>query len=106
MKISIPLTGTLISYNPEIGDTSDPVRIINLNLGNVSWQLISLDLVNDLALIEVTPADEGDFSGVRRPLTAVEKQKLLDDVKSLLLNNSVARLYQISGSARLVKPKL
>lgn len=117
MNISIPLTGTLISYQPTLGDLHDPVRPIELNLGNVSWRLISLDLEYDLALVEVTAAEEQDFDTgrldqdskpiyERRRLTEAQKQGLLDNVKSLLLDNSVDKLYELSKSPRLRKPQV
>jgi hypothetical protein len=117
MQISIPLTGNLISYKPVLGDPNDPVRPIDLDLGNVSWQLISLDLENDLTLIEVTPAEEGDFETgkfdkdknpiyERRGLSGKEKQKLLDNVKTILLDNPISDLYAICKSPRLRKPQI
>lgn len=109
MIVSIPLTGTLIAYNPVKGDPDDPVRPIPLKMGNCRRSLISLDLENDLALIDVTPADQGDFEsgGVisRRSYTEQEKEAMLANIKNLLLDNSIDRLYQITGSARLRKPK-
>jgi hypothetical protein len=117
MQISVPLTGTAISLNPIIGDPEDPIRLIALDLGNVSWQLVILDLENDLALVEITPADEGDYPTgevdgegkpvyKRRRLTPAEKQKLLDDIKEKLLSKPVDELYWGTKSARLKKPQV
>jgi hypothetical protein len=97
MKISVPLTGTLISYNPMIGDQHDPVRPVELNLGDVSWQLISLDLERDLALIEVTPSPA---------LSDIDKRKCLENIKSLLLTKSADDLYKLTKSPKLKKPKV
>lgn len=40
IRIKLPLTGTLISLKPLLGDDNDPVRVINLDLGDVSWQAV------------------------------------------------------------------
>jgi hypothetical protein len=115
MKVSIPLTGTLISYNPIVGDLNDPVRPLHIDLGNVSWQLVSLDLEHDLALIEVTPADAGDFPTGKidkvglpiyeqRKLTDIEKQALLDKVKAMVIGKTADELYALTKQLRLKKP--
>jgi len=96
-------------------DDDDPIRPINIDLGNVSWKLVSLDLEHDLALIDITPADEedaptGQLNGQGkqimkvRSLTAEDKQALLDNVKNMIQNKSMDELYRISKSARLKKP--
>jgi hypothetical protein len=95
MKLSIPLTGTLVSYNPIEGDPDDPVRPIPLKLGNVSMQLVALDLPHDLALIEVTPAP-----------SEPNPQALLDRAKALLLDNTQDELYKKTNTKRLRKPTL
>lgn len=118
MQISVPLTGRVISYNPLIGDEVDPVRLIDIDLGDVSWELVSIDLEHDLALIEVTPADEADEAATptgetdeegnptmaSRKLSSEEKQDLLDNVKSMIQDKSIDQLYKQSKSARLKKP--
>jgi hypothetical protein len=107
MKISIPLTGTLVSYSPLIGDDNDIIRPIELDLGNVSWQLLNLDLEHDLALIEVNPVKEimDKTTGKMRPITEKERQDELNKVEKLIAGKSIDELYSISGSARLKKPK-
>lgn len=118
MLLSVPLTGRVISYNPLIGDDNDPVRIIDVDLGDVSWNLISIDTENDLALIEVTPAEysdeaaqpTGELDGegqpvyAKRKLTDQEKQALLDNVKAKIQGKSIDDLYRISKCPRLKKP--
>jgi len=115
MLISIPLTGRVISYDPLIGDDDDPIRLIDIDLGDVSWELVNIDLEHDLALIDVTPADEGDFPTgkidkeknpimTHRRRTNKEKQGLLDNVKSMIQDKSIDELYRVSKSARLKKP--
>ncbi len=65
MRMKVPLTGKAIDFDPELasldkigvsGDENDPIRV-DVNLGNVSWKLISIDLEAQEAEIEVTPAN-------------------------------------------------
>lgn len=102
MKITVPFIGTVLNYklgeipqHDEIsGDPNDPVRI-GVNLGNVSWELINLDIENGLAEVEVTPAEQidedtgqvdegGEPILVTRPATEIEKQALLDNAKTIV----------------------
>jgi hypothetical protein len=66
MRLNVPLKGKVLSYDPAaaqldglgiVGDPNDPIRV-DIDLGNVSWRLISIDLENDTAEIEVSPAEE------------------------------------------------
>ena len=102
MRIKIPVIGTVKEYKPNerpelteiYGEESDPIRI-DINLGNVSWKLIDLDIEKGLAEIEVTPAEEvsedtgqvgveGKPIFVARPTTGIERQALLDNVKAIV----------------------
>lgn len=102
MRIKVPFTGTVVGYKPgkrpeldEIsGDPNDPVRI-SVDLGNVSWELINLDIENGLAEVEVTPAEQidedtgqvdegGEPILATRPATEIEKQALLDNAKTIV----------------------
>ena len=65
MRMKVPLSGKAISFNPKLadmdkvgvsGDNNDPIRV-DIDLGNVSWRLISIDLEAKEAEIEVTPAN-------------------------------------------------
>lgn len=117
MRITIPLTGTLLAYEPiPVGDDSDPVRPIPLDLGNVSWQLIYLDLENDEAVIEVAPAEmydepTGEFDSdgnpvcLRKQVTNEMKEAALKKVKDLLLDHGKDELYRITNSRPLRKPQ-
>lgn len=109
MRIKIPVIGTVIEYNPQTdevyGDPNDPIRI-DVNLGNVSWELISLDVENGLAEIEVTPSQtisedtgekdkEGNSIFRVRPTTQKEKETLLNHAETLaneLRRDKVSRL--------------
>ena len=124
MRLKVPVTGRVLDYDPVagqldglgvIGDPNDPVRLVNINLGNVSWRLVSIDIENDLAEIEVTPGkyisivkdggtpdNPGDW--VSRPATKKEKQEFLDNVKQIIESKTTDELYAMSGSRRLVKP--
>lgn len=117
----MPITGRVIDFNPELaklgggirGDLSDPIRI-DIDLGNVSWRLVSIDLENDLAEIEVEPSDEisvdtGKLDAEGNPIyetrqaTEIEKQGFLDYARNLVEGHTKDELYAMSGMKRLVK---
>ena len=127
MIVKVPITGRVIGFDPEsmgiVGDPNDPVRVIPLNLGNVSWRLISIDLENDLMEIEVTPADSifipeldanknfvldqnGLQKGVMHKTTEAEKQRFLNEVKALVEGKTREELYSLAGAKPLVKAKM
>lgn len=117
MKMRVPITGTVKEIMPFIsGDNDDPIRMVDVDLGNVSWRLISLDLDNEQMEIEVTPSEvtseetgEVDEHGkpifATRPTTAKEKTQLLKHAHGLSLEKmSKQALYALSGSPRLKNP--
>ena len=129
MRINIPMTGTIIDFDPELfkldgigisGDPADPVRPVPVNLGDVSWTLVSIDLDNDKMEIELSadyisaPVFDGKGSPIldeggsqiklRRQATTEEQQALLDNAKKLIESKTVDELYQATGVQRLVKP--
>jgi hypothetical protein len=124
MRLKVPITGTVLDYDIQaakydgigvVGDPSDPVRPINISLGNVSWGLLTIDLVNNLAEIEVNPAENisvlkagGDplkpEDWTSRQSTPTEKQGFLDHAKSQLESHTTDELYAMSKSKRLAKP--
>lgn len=62
MRIKVPITGTVLGFDGEAakldghgvtGDPNDLVRI-DVDLGNVSWRLVSIDLISGMAEIEVS----------------------------------------------------
>lgn len=98
MRLRIPLTGHLIADGK--GDLEDPVRAINLNLGNLRWSAVSYDF--DAGIMEVEAEvrkdpDESEEQYQRR------RQLILDNAKHLLESHTIDELYQMSGSARLKK---
>lgn len=125
MKIKIPLTGKVTEYHPELdgtcpssgvsGDLNDPVKPVPIDLGNVSWKLVNIDLENDLAEIEVESSDRislltGKLDGEGNPIyetrqaTEQEKQGFLDYAKNLVESHTKDELYSMSKAKRLVKP--
>lgn len=88
MRFLVPLTGTLLTYGPT-GDPDDPVRVVDLDLGDVRWHAVGFDLENDLVEIEV--------SGAEADLLRVEQ---------LLEGHTVQELYDMSGPPRLKKPEV
>lgn len=123
MRLRVPITGTVISYDPALakldgigisGDPNDPVRLVPVNLGNVSWRLVSIDLDNEVAEIEVTAGEdtlyntgEVDKNGKpiinSRPATFKEKEAFLKYASNLINNHTKDELYSISKSPRLKK---
>lgn len=63
MRLTIPLTGTILAEGSVwgagdlVGDPADPIRPVDLDLGNVSWKMVDLDLANEVMIIEVSPGD-------------------------------------------------
>lgn len=123
MRLKVPLTGTVTSYDPKAaeldgigvsGDPHDPVRLINIDLGNVSWKLVAIDLTNDLAEIEVSPGEEiailkaggsanNPADWTSRPATAQEQQGFLDNAQAQVSGKTSAQLYAASKDKNLVK---
>lgn len=115
MRVTIPLTGTVLAYDPITGDPDDPIRPIGLRLGNVSWELVELNLDDDTMVIEVTPSPEvseptgqvdADGRPVyrRRPTTEKERQAYLGNIQELIHGHTREELYSLSKSKRLSKP--
>ncbi len=133
MRVKIPMTGTVIDFDPEnykldgigiSGDPSDPVRPISLDLGNVSWKLISIDLENDLMEVDIEAPDkipepvfdskgkpviirdsntpEGRQATIMRPATSTEKQQILVNAQNVL-SKTTDELYSLVKEKRLVK---
>ncbi len=124
MRLKIPLTGAVLDYDilaakydgiGVVGDNNDPVKPVEISLGNVSWRLVTIDLVNDLAEIEVSPAEninvlksggnpDNPNDWTSRATTEMEKQGFLDNAKTLVESHTKDELYTMSKSKRLVKP--
>ena len=115
MRLTIPLTGTVLVEDPLTGDDKDPVRPVDIDLGNVSWRIVSIDLKNEVMEIEVEPAEEVsentgqvDREGYpiyeRRKTTEQEKMALLQHAQDLVINHTKDELYRISKCARLKRP--
>lgn len=115
MNLTIPLTGTVITESPLSGDPNDPVRPIDIDLGNVSWKMVYVDLENEVAIIEVEPAegvdeDTGQVDGKGRPIhkriqaTEQERKGFLQYAQDLVMNHTKDELYQMSKCPRLKRP--
>lgn len=124
MRLRVPITGTVLDYDPAAGqidgigvdgDNNDPVKLVNISLGNVSWRLVTIDLENDLAEIEVSPGkhisilkDGGNPDNpddwISRPATEQEKQGFLDFARNQVESHTKDELYDISKSKRPVVP--
>ena len=66
-RMTVPIRGTVIDYNSKQADfdnvgiagaVDDPVVLAVDDLGDVSWQMLSIDLINGTAEIEITGSDE------------------------------------------------
>lgn len=121
MRLTIPLTGTVLvegsvwGKGELSGDPNDPIRPIAINLGNVSWRMVDIDLDNEVMIIEVEPGekvseptgevdDEGNPIYKVRPATDKEKQTFLQYAQGLVMNHTKNELYQMSGCSRLKRP--
>lgn len=119
MRMLVPITGRVKDFNEKrakldgvgvSGYDDDPIQLININLGNVSWKLISIDLETDEAEIEVTAATHvgiGDpkNGGYARLTTPEEKIQLLADAQNMITGKSKDQLYAETGSPKLKKLK-
>jgi len=118
MKLTIPLTGTVLVEGSVwgdgklSGDPDDPVRPVDIDLGNVSWVMVDIDLENEVMVIEVKPAekiseDTGQVDGEgnpiykSRPTSEQEKAGFLQHAQDLVNNHTKDELYQMSGRSRL-----
>lgn len=127
MRLTIPLTGTVLvegevfGKGDLVGDDNDPIRPIEIGLGDVSYVMVDLDMVNEVMVIEVEAADkvqkpdldsggqqkrdaDGNLMFKRRSTTTAEKTALLQQAKGLVEGRTKDELYQISGSPRLKRP--
>lgn len=123
MRLPMPLTGTVLVEGTLRdgnlkGDANDPIRIINIDLGHVSWQLVDIDWDNELAIIEVTPSEyrsvpTGGKITVNgketdeyetRPATEEEKVAFLQHAQDLVMNHTKDELYTMSKCSRLKRP--
>lgn len=121
MKLKIPLTGTVLREGSVwgegrlSGDPEDPIRPINIRLGNVSLRMVDVDLENEVMVIEVSPAEEldedtGQVDGKGKPIyrtrkaTEQEKAGFLQHAQDLVLNHTKDELYALSKCSRLKRP--
>ncbi len=121
MQLTVPITGTVIRegdiHDDGLleGDPNDPIRLIDINLGNVSWTLVDIDIDAEVAIIEVTPAlDVVEETGVilpggepevrQRDTTDVERSQLLSYAKGIVEGKTKAQLHTLSGSPRIKRP--
>jgi len=108
MRLKIPLRGTVVNEDPPEGAPNDPIELVPIDLGNVSWELVSLDFENDLAEIEVTPSEtvgyieNGEIKA--RPTTEQEKEGYLDSIIRLVTEHTKDELYTMSNCPRLKRP--
>ena len=121
MRLTIPLTGTVIREGSVwgegklSGDPDDPIRPVDIDLGNVSWKMIAVDIENEEMEIEVSPGErvseptgevaaEGKLVYTSRKATSGEKVSFLQQAKDLIEGHTKDDLYTMSKSKRLVKP--
>lgn len=112
MRMTVPLTGTVIISGSVWGegrlegDQNDFIRPIPM-LADVSWTMVDVDLENEVAIIEVKPAQTiyDDSLKKRRPTTEAEKQAFIEHARNHSLERmSKEALYTLSKSPRLKNP--
>ncbi|MBU0791544.1 MAG: hypothetical protein KKC55_13820 [Gammaproteobacteria bacterium] len=112
MRITLPLTGKVKEYIGDvvIGDNDDPIRPVDVDLGNVSWRMVDLDVDSETMTIEVQAAEKlsvqtgmiGDEPVYEtRPMTEEEKQFSLDWAKAIEAKGD--ELYDITKCHKLIK---
>lgn len=120
MRLIIPITGTVLvegslADGSLTGDNNDPIRPVSLDLGNVSWKMVDVDLKNEVMIIEVEPGGivsepTGELGAGNkpvyrtRPATAEEKLGFLQHARHLIESHTKDELYQMSGCSRLKRP--
>lgn len=121
MRLTIPLTGTVIAEGSVwgegklSGDPNDPIRPIDIDLGNVSWVMVDVDLENEVMVIEVEPGenvseptDEVDGEGkpifIGRPATEEEKMGFLQHAQQLVEGHTKEELYAMANHPKLKRP--
>ncbi len=125
MRLKVPITGKVTAFSVNkakadgigvSGDSDNPIRLIALNLGNVSLRLIAIDLETNEAEIEVTPEpvffeNTGQVNSDNKPIyrgrtaTPQEKQTFLDIAKAKVEGKTKDQLYAETGSPKLKKLK-
>ncbi|MFC1910457.1 hypothetical protein ACFLXC_04115 [Chloroflexota bacterium] len=123
MIVKIPLTGEATKYDPKAGqidglgisgNPDNPVQPIDIDLGGVSWKLISIDFDNDRAEIDIKAPDtvnvlkpggdpENPADYERKTLSSAEKEAMLISADSSLKSKTVDELYAIAKQPRLIK---
>lgn len=111
MKLTIPITGTVTDFDPGLakldgigvsGDPADPIRAF-VDLGNVGWHLISINLEAETADIEVeAPAKSADGTD----LTPAQKTALLLAALNVISAKTMDQHYISAGVAKPTIPKV
>lgn len=111
MRLTIPLTGTVLvegsvyGAGDLTGDPNDPIRPVGLNLGNVSWVMVDVDLEKEVMVIEVEPGEYvSESESKSRKATAEEKAASLRAAQAIVMGHTKEELYAMSGSSRLKRP--
>jgi len=120
MRLTLPLTGTVLvegslSDGSLTGDPNDPICPISIDLGNVSWEMVDIDLENEVMVIEVEPAEgvdedtgqvntEGEHIYKTRKATEEERIGFLQNAQGLIETHTRDELYQMTGCSRLKRP--
>ena len=121
MRLTVPITGTVLVEGEVqgkgnlVGDPKDPIRPVPIDLGNVSWTMIDVDLENETMIIEVQPAlvvseeiGEGDSAGksigTRRNTTGQERAGFLQYARNLVEGHTKDELRAMGKAARLNRP--
>lgn len=120
-KLKVPITGTITDFDANLyksdnigikGDPNDPVRLIDIDLGNVSWRLVSIDLVNEEAEIEITPSEivselknggnpDNEDDWITRATTTQEKLNTITAAEDKVKNKTKGELLALTGNMAL-----
>ena len=97
------------------GSPDDPIRLIDINLGHVSWTMVDVDTENEVMVIEVSPEetigeDTGEVDDKDNPIytirqtTEKEKEDFLLHARKLVEGKTYDELYETSKSPKLKRP--
>lgn len=121
MRLTLPITGTVKREGSVHGDgllegaPDDPIRLIGISLGNVSWKMVDVDLEKEEMAIEVTPSDmisiptgeideNGEDKFIERKATLEEKADALEFVRMIAEEYTKEELFAVTGDERLRRP--
>ncbi len=101
MRLLIPLTGKVVTLNPLSGDLADPIRVIDVDMGDISWEAVSYDLENGVVEVE---ADVPRHPNEDNAHYETRRVAVLENARSILHSHIRDELYTMSKCSRIKRP--